>query len=525
LNTDFHYRAALLEDGLHLDVGDLNAELTDLRLSTPGKNLGHLTVESISVTDLGTAWPSQDIHGESIVISGVEAFGSLSEDRVPFWRGLIPEPTQEKIVETYESVKDQIHLTASLGRFELHDTKATFEDRSQNPPVIIETGGANVVVTDISTDEGSLWPFEAKTTLLGEASISATGSCGARPINLQAQFNAEDIDLSRLQTYLALIAPIELRSAVMRAQGAVSASTADGEMAASFEGSFGLADFRFRETLYDNDVLDWTDLTVDGIKAQLQPMSLDIATIGIDGAGLGITITPEGSINLLDLVDTVKERLAPEGSQESAREPGEEKNSPALPPVRVARILLEGCSGTLTDQTFDEPFVMGLSGLEGTITGVATQSKAAAEVELGGTIDSGGSLTVKGQIDPLDVTRLTDLDIDLRRIIMPPLSPMSVKFIGHGLTDGDTDLDLDYTISDGDLVGANHIEADDLELGDKVDDEGMLNLPFKLGVSLLKDKEGRITLDIPLEADLSDHELEMSAVIKSAVKEVVSELV
>ncbi|MEN8165127.1 MAG: hypothetical protein ABFS37_13435, partial [Acidobacteriota bacterium] len=48
---------------------------------------------------------------------------------------------------------------------------------------------------------------------------------------------------------------------------------------------------------------------------------------------------------------------------------------------------------------------------------------------------------------------------------------------------------------------------------------------FKLGVSLLKDKEGRITLDIPLEADLSDHELEMSAVIKSAVKEVVSELV
>jgi len=101
---------------------------------------------------------------------------------------------------------------------------------------------------------------------------------------------------------------------------------------------------------------------------------------------------------------------------------------------------------------------------------------------------------------------------------------MSVKFIGHPITDGDVSLDLDYDITDRYLKALNHIEADDLELDDKVEGEGMVNLPFKLGVSLLKDKEGRITLDVPFEGSFDTPGFGMATAAGAAAKEIMTEL-
>jgi hypothetical protein len=102
---------------------------------------------------------------------------------------------------------------------------------------------------------------------------------------------------------------------------------------------------------------------------------------------------------------------------------------------------------------------------------------------------------------------------------------MSVKFIGHPITNGDVALDLDYEIVDRYLTASNRIEADDLELGDQVEGQGMVNLPFKLGVSLLKDKEGRITLDIPFEGSFDTPGFGIATAAGAASKEIFTELV
>jgi hypothetical protein len=102
---------------------------------------------------------------------------------------------------------------------------------------------------------------------------------------------------------------------------------------------------------------------------------------------------------------------------------------------------------------------------------------------------------------------------------------MSVKFIGHPITDGDVTLDLDYDIADRYLKASNRIEADDLVLGDKVEGEGLVNLPFKLGVSLLKDKEGRITLEIPFEGSFDTPGFGMETAAAAASTEIFTELV
>ena len=53
----------------------------------------------------------------------------------------------------------------------------------------------------------------------------------------------------------------------------------------------------------------------------------------------------------------------------------------------------------------------------------------------------------------------------------------------------------------------------------------MINLPFKLGVSLLKDAEGRITLDIPFDGSFDTPGFGMASAAGSAAKEIFTELV
>jgi hypothetical protein len=185
---------------------------------------------------------------------------------------------------------------------------------------------------------------------------------------------------------------------------------------------------------------------------------------------------------------------------------------------------LHDCYGIYTDKTVSGPFRMALNPIDGTITAIATDSSAPAVVDIDAEISSGGLVRVEGKLDPFDYQRLTDLGIDVRDMLLPAVSPMSVRFIGHPITDGDVTLDLDYDIADRYLKAANHIEADDLTLGDKVEGEGLINLPFKLGVSLLKDKEGRIVLDVPFEGSFDTPGFGMATAAGAAAKEIMTEL-
>jgi hypothetical protein len=108
---------------------------------------------------------------------------------------------------------------------------------------------------------------------------------------------------------------------------------------------------------------------------------------------------------------------------------------------------------------------------------------------------------------------------------MPPVTPMSVRYIGHPIDEGKLDITLKYEITNSDLVGSNKFVTDGLALGDKVEGEGMVNLPFKLGVSLLTDKNGLITLEFPIEGNLDDPAFGLGNAIGSASKEIMSELI
>ncbi|MCU0788979.1 MAG: hypothetical protein MUC91_12495 [Verrucomicrobia bacterium] len=74
-------------------------------------------------------------------------------------------------------------------------------------------------------------------------------------------------------------------------------------------------------------------------------------------------------------------------------------------------------------------------------------------------------------------------------------------------------MDLKYHVKGNKLDSENLIVVDQLTLGRKVDSEEATSLPVKLGVAVLKDRNGVIELDVPVEGDLDDPEFRLGRVI------------
>jgi hypothetical protein len=520
IDLGLDYRVGLEEDGLHLVVDGADLRVTDVEFKAEQHEENLLQVDEITVMGGHVEWPEQNVTADDVVITGATAFGWLEPDGTPNWDVLVPKESQQRIIEAYKTLEERIHATAALGRFELRDAGAVFEDETMSPPVRFRIHDADLVITDITTAEGSTWPFEASVMLQEDAVGRVKGTVGVAPVDIELEVGLEGLDLAEFRNYVARFAPLDLRAGVLSAAGTAKAAKAKGAevLTASYEGGFEIAALNLNETVTKGKLLGWGDLKASGITADLEPLGATVDAIEVSTAGLEITVAEDGTINLLEFFKALSE-----GDDEGAS--GTDTGG-GLPPVRISSFRLRDCYGLYTDHTvLGAPFELEIRPVDGTVSTISTTSASPAKLDIEAGITSGGFVRVGGELDLFDYTRFTDLAVDVRDVLLPALSPMAVKFIGHPITDGDVSLDLDYVIADNYLTASNRIEADDVLLGDKVEGQGLVNLPFKLGISLLKDKEGRITLDIPFEGSFDTPGFGIATAAGAASKEIFSELV
>jgi hypothetical protein len=511
----FDYSLELRDDGLHTTISDLDYRIDDLDLTLRDSDTNLLEVPLITISDASAVWPEAEVGASSIVVEGADAYVWLEPDGTPSWAELVPSETQTQVVKTYRQVEEAFPWKIDIDRFEIKDASAHLEDRTFDQTLQLAVENANLTLTGIMTGPGHQWGLAASALLFGEAKATAQGFVGTGPMRLETEVAVNDLDLGHFQPYIERVAPIELRAGRLASQGTAKVDPkGDGPMA-SFAGDLSILEIDLRETAVGSRVLQWGRVDSRGIEASVEPMVLHVDSIDINGAGIEVVVSEEGKVNLIEFMSAMAERSQASGDGTATE----------VPPIAVDLVTLHGCSSAYTDRTVTPPFTLALDPVDGTVKGVSSTATAGAALDIEGTVRSGGRLDLEGEMDILDPKRLTDLSIDVRKAVMPPVTPMSVRYIGHPITEGVIDIGLEYEITNSDLAGSNRFVTDSLALGDKVEGEGMVNLPFKLGVSLLTDKEGLITLEFPIEGNLDDPSFGLGNAIGSAAKEIVSELV
>jgi hypothetical protein len=132
-------------------------------------------------------------------------------------------------------------------------------------------------------------------------------------------------------------------------------------------------------------------------------------------------------------------------------------------------------------------------------------------------VDGIGPVDITGHINPFNETGTNDLKIAAKNVDLTPTSPYSSKFAGYRITQGKLNLDLAYDLVGRKLKSKNVITLDQFTFGEKVESPDATHLPVRLAIAILKDRNGQIVLDVPIEGSLDDPQFSIGKVVTRAV--------
>ncbi len=520
---ELSYSAHLEADGLHVTVTDFDSRVQELAIKLRDSEVDVLEMPSLVVAGGHFLWPDGRVGAAVVTVDGAKALGWLGADGTPAWQSLIPEDTRVHVKKVYKDVSEAAAWVASVDRFEIISSSARYEDRTFDPPVELWVEEANLVLTDVITEPEREWGLSGSVQLFGESPTDAEGFFQMEPLHLEAQVNVNDLDISRAQPYVARFAPVRLLSGTMSSSVKGILSPGGEGPLAQVTGQLAVEQFGLEETAAGSRLTRWDLVKAGGMEAAYGPISLAVDTVDIHGARIDGLILEDGRVNLLELVAALAEQTG--GQEAGAQTTDQAPGSDEMPPIEIAEINLHDCTAAYTDRTLTPPFTLALQAVNGRVTGVSSTAGSRASLEIEGSVESGGAVELKGEMDLFDPTRATDISIDVRRTNLPPMSPMSVLFIGYPLDMGRADLDLDYRITDANLEGDNQVVTKNLTLGEKVEGQGKLDLPIALGVSLLTDSEGLITLEVPVSGSLDDPGFGIGSAVGQATKTIIGNIV
>ncbi|MFO8043260.1 MAG: DUF748 domain-containing protein, partial [Alkalispirochaeta sp.] len=116
-------------------------------------------------------------------------------------------------------------------------------------------------------------------------------------------------------------------------------------------------------------------------------------------------------------------------------------------------------------------------------------------------------------------------DLVFENVDIPDMTPYVVQFTGRRIAAGRMDLDLVYKLDDGRLDARNHIVLRDLMLGERFEHPDATNLPLRLAIALLKDSNGVITVDIPVQGTVNDPEFSFGPAIRQAITDILQSII
>ena len=509
-------------------VENASLALRDLRVGVPGESnsLGELTVFAVNnaSADLG----SHTAHIGSVTLKDGKIFLSRNHDAQINLVQLAQPDAQatppEGILFLLRSVTNAVTLLlnttndwrASLGEVNVTNCSAQLEDWVNSRPARLNLDNISFVAKHISNVPGTNLEAELSLTWNTNGSIKIKTTAEFYPPTADVRLDLEQIDFHSLDAYLEPKLNLFVLDSKLDLHGDVHLRTPKGELPeVKFHGDTALVDFHTVDGVMSEDLLKWDAVKLIGMDANLNPPSVAIKEIDVNNAYARFVIESNLTINLLNALRLTNAPAA-ENTNETAvaaAPPTSGTNNFPMPKITVGSIVISNTAVSFTDHSLPSDVNLAMKEVNGTISGLSSEELQHADIDLAGKADGVGPFTVTGKINPFSPTLTNTVKISLNHLDLTPVSAYAGKFAGYRIAEGKLNLDLDYEIVGKNLKLKNVITLDRFRFGEKVDSPDATHLPVRLAVSLLKDRNGQIVLDVPIEGNLNDPKLRISKVV------------
>ena len=386
-------------------------------------------------------------------------------------------------------------------------------DRSAQPAVALDITPLNVDLQDFDSLNGSPFKLKLDSGLGKQGKISADGTVNLAPVNAQLNVKTQDVDLRVAQSYINPFIRLELRSGMLGSDLKVNLKSTE-PLALSVTGRAQIDQLHTLDTLKTRDFLKWQQVVVDGINYQ-HGDSLSIDKVNLLQPYVRFMINDDRTTNVDDLLIP---QPADSGAKSTAAKPAG-KDKPLG--IHIGAIAINDGSANFADFSLTPNFATAVQQLNGQIGTIDSRQAKPASVDIKGKVDRYAPVTIKGAVNPFDPMASLDIATSFKRVELTTLTPYSGKFAGYRIRKGRLNLDLHYLITKGQLKAENKVVVEQLQLGEKVDSPDAVSLPLKLAIALLKDVDGKISIELPVTGDLNNPQFSVMPIVWQTLRNLI----
>ena len=503
LSSRFHYRIHMDTEGaLEAEIDGLEIELDELAVTGLSPATDFLNITKLSMHGGTLRYPEQILQFSSLRINQPRFTAWMSENGK-----LSLEQLRAQAKPESEAVAHDTPWQLGLDELIIEGGSLDLADQSVNPAVEIGVRGLQIKMSQISNQDGGLFPLDLSGNFEQGGNFGLEGKLALFPeLSFRGGLHTQAVPLAMVEPYAQQLAHILIESGTLDSN---MEFTVPANMKVSAAGALKIPGLEIKDSKENKRLLGWEMMDID--RFEFDAGSLHLSRLLFDQPFARIVISEDLSTNLSGLLVENK------GPAEAAQDQ----------PIAMVIGGIRVNDGTMdfSDLSLPLPFATHIAKMDGTISTIATDSSEPANIKLEGQVNEFGLARIDGTINVLDPIRHTDMTLEFRNLSMSRLSPYSASFAGREIDEGTLDLDLNYAIAGGQLHGENDVVISDLLLGDKVDHPDAASLPLDLAVALLKDANGVIDLELPVEGDVNDPEFKIGGVVLQAITGLITKIV
>ena len=495
-----------------------SASIAPFKINAPdGRPLVRL--ERLDVSDTRVDLAKQQVVVGKINSRNLETWATREKDGQLDWQTLFATPatkapSKKEQVVTVEAPKSAPVAPGKpwevlLKDVELRDYRVHLADKEPKTPVALDIGPLNLNLQNFDSLNRSPFTLKLDTGVGKQGKLDASGDVNLSPVSARLKVTTKDIDLRIAQAYIDPFIRLELRSGMLGSDLAVDLKSTE-PLAFTVEGRAQVDQLHTLDTLKDRDFLKWQKLVLEDVKYQ-HGDSLSVTRVNFEKPYVRFMINDDRTTNIDDL-------LIPQPAGSTAKSTAS-KDKPLG--IHIGAIAINDGSANFADFSLTPNFQTAVQQLNGQIGTIDSRNAKPAPVNIAGKVDRYAPVTIKGSVNPFDPMASLDIATSFKRVELTTLTPYSGKFAGYRIRKGRLNLDLHYLITNGQLKAENKLVVEQLQLGEKVDSPDAVDLPIKLAIALLKDTDGKISIELPISGDLNNPQFSVMPIIWQTVRNLV----
>jgi len=394
--------------------------------------------------------------------------------------------------------------------------RVDLEDLVPERPVRLDLQKLDVTLGNLASDPDARSPLEASLLWNGDGRVEARGEL--QPVRRRGEvaLRVDGLALAPLDPYLLAFGDLDVRIAGGRlgANLRLRFDLSGAEPSYEVSGDARIDALSAADGVRKVELLKWRSLQIAGLQMTTRPARTAVRSVTWVEPQVRVQIDPDGSSNVKRI------RRAPPGEapgtgSAAAAAPSTPAGTAAQASVGSFQILRGRLA--FSDSSVSPAVVIACTDLETRARGMSTAPAARPELSAGCKVAGGSPFEITGTLHPLFKGDGTHIKVVAKGIDLAALGPYAGKHLGYGIQKGKLDLDLGYDVVQRQLDSRNVLRIDQLTLGEKTDSPDATSLPVKLGLALLRDRDGVILLDVPVSGNVDDPAFSLGRVVWRAI--------